>query len=421
MFVQAVTSVMSAASLLVALSGVPTAGATDVASAPSFLVQTARPTVEQRVAVEQRIGAARPGRPTALSVTNLTSTSLTFRWKPPANAGSKPVDGYQVGRGSWVSALRPATTRAVEFPRLVPDTKVTLRVRAHSAAGYGPWGSLTVQTPEAPVKPLLGLPDRVAGIYWSSWNAHIPITQVPASYNLVYLFHAERGAAEGSVVWKADGPTTGQIDTVRDRGQRLILSTGGAGHGIDFHSRAVSRRLVDSVVAINKQFGGTLANPKIDGVDFNTFEADAVPNTDEYLWMFAELKRLFGSRFIITSPPAPWKQEDKQMVRAALAQGLMDYAAPQYYGGPQLSEPDYIISSVQHWIADVAGGRADRITVGFGMEDLPNFSTIAQIQTAWDAVEAQSPSIRGAFVWQHRTDHDRGWAFATTINPRVLD
>ena len=55
------------------------------------------------------------------------------------------------------------------------------------------------------------------------------------------------------------------------------------------------------------------------------------------------------------------------------------------------------------------------------MEDLPNYSTASQIQTAWDTLERDYPAIRGAFVWQHRTDADRGWVFANQINPRVAN
>lgn len=76
---------------------------------------------------------------------------------------------------------------------------------------------------------------------------------------------------------------------------------------------------MDSVVRINAELGGTLTSPVIDGVDFNTFEAEATPNTAEYLWMFTELKRRFGQDFGITSPPAPWKAEDKAMIREALS------------------------------------------------------------------------------------------------------
>ena len=105
--------------------------------------------------------------------------------------------------------------------------------------------------------------------------------------------------------------------------------------------------------------------------------------------------------------------------KAMLAVGAMDYAAPQYYDGPGLSDPNYIVSNVTSWIKDVAGGDASKIVVGFGMESLANYSTIDQIKDAWNRIKVAYPTIRGAFLWQHKTDSDRGWAFANQLIPLI--
>ncbi|MCU1518807.1 MAG: hypothetical protein JWQ75_3528 [Pseudarthrobacter sp.] len=264
------------------------------------------------------------------------------------------------------------------------------------------------------------LPGKVAAVYWTRWNAGIRLTDVPQSYNVLYLFAASRSGELGGVGWGMND-IAADISTVRARGQRVVLSTGGAGQGINFSSRAVSQRFVDSIVRINSELGGTLASPVVDGVDFNTFEAEATPNTTEYLWMFSELKRRFGQDFGITAPPAPWKAEDKTMIREALAQNLMTYAGPQLYDGPGLADPENMIKTTRDWVQNVAGGDASRIVVGFGMEDLANYSSIGEILTAWRAIEKEFPAIRGAFLWQHKTDFDRGWVFAHQVAPLVLD
>ncbi|MET3720183.1 MULTISPECIES: glycosyl hydrolase family 18 protein [unclassified Arthrobacter] len=260
----------------------------------------------------------------------------------------------------------------------------------------------------------------MAAVYWTRWNSAIRLTQVPQSFNVLYLFAAGRSGDLGGIGWGMND-IAADIKTVRARGQRVVLSTGGAGQGINFSSRTVSQRFVDSVVRINAELGGTLASPMIDGVDFNTFEAEATPETAEYLWMFAELKRQFGQEFGITSPPAPWKDQDKAMIREALSTGLMTYAGPQMYDGPGLADPAYIIKTTRDWVQNVAGGDASKIVVGFGMEDMANFSSIEQILTAWRAIEKEFPGIRGAFLWQHKTDFDRGWAFAMQVAPLILD
>lgn len=267
---------------------------------------------------------------------------------------------------------------------------------------------------------MAGLPEKVAAVYWTRWNAEIRLTDIPQSYNVIYLFAAGRSAEDGAVEWGMDDIAE-DIRTVRARGQRVVLSTGGAGQGIDFSSRTVSRRFVDSVERINSELGGTLTDPMIDGVDFNTFEAEITPDTTEYLWMFGELRRRFGDDFGITSPPAPWDVEDRAMIREAMAQDLMTYAGPQFYDGPGLADPAYIVRTTREWIQDVAGGDASRIVVGFGMEDAANYSSMEQITAAWRAIQREFPTIRGAFLWQHRTDADRGWVFAEQLAPLVLE
>ncbi|MCC3268839.1 glycosyl hydrolase family 18 protein [Arthrobacter gengyunqii] len=264
------------------------------------------------------------------------------------------------------------------------------------------------------------LPNKVNAVYWTRWNADIRLTQVPQSYNVLYLFAAGRSGDAGGIGWDMND-IDADIRTVRARGQRVVLSTGGAGQGINFSSRSVSQRFVDSVVRINAELGGTLTSPVIDGVDFNTFEAEATPNTAEYLWIFTELKRRFGRDFGITSPPAPWKADDKAMIREALSRDLMTYAGPQFYDGTGLANPEYIIATTRDWVLNVAGGDASKIVVGFGMENMENYSSIDQIRTAWRAIEKEFPTIRGAFLWQHKTDSDRGWAFARQLAPLVLD
>jgi hypothetical protein len=277
-----------------------------------------------------------------------------------------------------------------------------------------------VQAAYEAIKELImaNLPSKVAAVYWTRWNSGIRLTQVPSSYNVLLLFAAAKGGSEGNVVWGMND-IANDIKTCRARGQRIIMSCGGAGNGINFSGRAVSQNFVNAIVRINGELGGTQAAPALDGVDFNTFEADAAPNTPEYIWIGKELKRIFGSGFGVTSPPAPWSDRDKQFCKAMIAAGAMDYAAPQYYDGPGLSDPNYIVNNVKEWIRDVAGGDASKIVVGFGMENLPNYSTIDQIKSAWNQIESAYPSIRGAFLWQHKTDSDRGWAFANQVIPLI--
>jgi chitinase len=264
----------------------------------------------------------------------------------------------------------------------------------------------------------VALPQRVTGVYWTGWNPTPSVDALPSGYNLAYLFAAHRSTPYGAVSWGYARPTG--IAAARARGTKVVLSTGGAGSGIAFNDRATSTNFVNSIEAINASWGGTRTAPAFDGVDFNTFEAEAVPNTAEYLWMAQELKRRFGAGFLITSPPAPWRDSDRAFCSQMLAAGAMDYCAPQYYDGPGLADPAYIVNSIRTWVRDVARGDASRIVVGFGIQPgAANYSTTAGVTQAWNQIEAEFPGIRGAFLWSHAGDAANGWGFATSVTPLV--
>lgn len=262
------------------------------------------------------------------------------------------------------------------------------------------------------------LPPRIAGLYWTRWNAQISLRQVPAAYSVLYLFAARRHGSPGHVVWGHEG-VAADIRFCQARGQRVILTIGGAGQSIDFSSRRITRRLVDSVERIDQELSTSSATRTLDGVDLNTFETAVPPVADEYVWLGLELKRRFGADFVVTSPPSARSDRDQYLCRAVLSEGAMDYVAPQFYDGPGLAEPDYIVAQTDRWVREVAAGDSSRIAVGFGMEQLPYYSTIEEIVSTWKRVEREHPRIRGAFLWQHETDAARNWAFARQAAPLI--
>ncbi len=335
-------------------------------------------------------------------------------------SSSKKVRAYQVrssknGGKSW-SAPRRTKGTSLRINGLRNGAAYTFKVRALSKSRHSRWSRRSA--PVVAAARTASSTGKVSGVYWTGWNPEPGLAALPGGFNLAYLFAAHNSTG-GRVTWDYARPTG--IETVRARGMKVLLSTGGAGSGISFDSRGTSTEFVDSIEAINASWGGTRSAPAFDGVDLNTFEASAVPNTSEYLWIAQELKRRFGAQFLITCPPAPWKQADRDFARTMLAAGAMDYVAPQYYDGPGLSDPTYIASSVRTWITDIAAGDASRVVIGFGISPgSANYSTTAQVAQAWQQVEAEFPAIRGAFVWSHSGDAANGWGFATAISPLIL-
>lgn len=376
-----------------------------------------------------RIYAQRPGAqdvvpsaPATSSITNLQPTTLTVNWTPPANSDVVGVTGYTVGWGSWTSNVLPATQRSMDLTGFTANTAYTISIKAVNAAGQSTAKTQAVTTPAAPVTPtnpaLQGLPSKVTATYVPNWNGTIDAMAFPASYNLLYLFAATKGAAGGQYVWNTTNPIN--LAAARARGTRIILSFGGSGQGYGFTTAGEVTAFVNSVKAINVQFGGSQSLPVIDGIDLNTYEGGITPDVTLYQSIVSQLRTYFGSNFIVTTPPAPWNGVDKTFCAAMLASGHFSYVAPQYYDGPGLSDPAYIASSVQDWITNVAAGAPSKVVVGFGIAaGQANYSTLAQVTSAWNTIEAANPTIKGAFLWEAHADQLTGWQYATNINPLV--
>ncbi len=265
-------------------------------------------------------------------------------------------------------------------------------------------------------------PKKIVAGYYPNWTpAPLRLRDLPARYNLIYLFAATPvggpPGTTGAVTWTAPGNGRGAATNLKadiqyarsTQGRKIILSVGGAGNGMSFPNRAKSQAFVNSIVAIYRQLGA------IDGMDWNTFEANQTPDTGEMIWISRELKRLFPG-FIISAPPAPWNAVDKEFCRAMVAAGALDYAAPQYYDGPGLNQPAYVVDNVRQWVSLLG---ANRVVVGFGINNATNYMTKDQAITTWNQVKANHPEIRGAFDWQINTDEAQGWPFANGVAPLI--
>ncbi len=257
---------------------------------------------------------------------------------------------------------------------------------------------------------------KVVGVYYPNWTPSPPrIRDLDANYNLVYLFAATPvGGAPGTtgaVTFAPPGNGLGAATNLvadiqyarKTQGRKIVLSVGGAGNGMSFPNRDKSQHFVDSIVAIYNQLGG------FDGMDWNTFEGSQAPDTSEMIWISLQLKQRFPG-FLISAPPAPWNSVDKVFCQAMVSAGAMDYAAPQYYDGPGLAMPSYVVGSVTEWV-NLLG--AAHVVVGFGINPgAANYMTPADAITIWNQVRAANPAIHGGFDWEISTDLAQGFPFA---------
>jgi hypothetical protein len=267
------------------------------------------------------------------------------------------------------------------------------------------------------------LPARVLAGYYPAWHAApARLRDIDPHYNLLYLFAARPvGGAPGTtgaVYWTPPGDGRGAASHFRQdlhhvrtvQGRKVMLSVGGDGNGMRFPDRTRARAFLASIVALHTALGG------FDGLDWNTFQAGQAPDTREMIWISLELKRLYPG-FLISAPPAPWNAIDQRFCCDMLHAGALDYAAPQYYDGPNLADPDYVLANVAQWVALLG---ASRVVVGFGINSAANFMSEKQAIATWTALRHRHSALRGAFHWELDADERQGWPFARKLGPLVL-
>lgn len=288
------------------------------------------------------------------------------------------------------------------------------------AAGAG----VTLRTSGSAAQAIDGaLPARVLAGYYPAWHAApARLHDIDPHYNVLYLFAARpvggSPGTTGAVYWTPPGDGRGAASHFRQdlhhvravQGRKVILSVGGDGNGMRFPDRARSRAFLASIVALHTALGG------FDGLDWNTFQAGQAPDTLEMIWISLELKRLYPG-FLISAPPAPWNEIDQRFCRDMLRAGALDYAAPQYYDGPNLADPDYVLTNVAAWVALLG---ASHVVVGFGINSAANFMSEKQAIATWTALRHRHPALRGAFHWELDADERQGWPFARKLGPLVL-
>jgi chitinase len=262
---------------------------------------------------------------------------------------------------------------------------------------------------------------RVVAGYYPNWTpSPVRIRDVDPRYNLIYLFAATPvggSPGTGAIEWSAPGDGLGAATNLdadiayarTTQGRKILLSVGGAGNAMSFPDRATSQTFVASVASLYAKLGG------FDGIDWDTYEGSDSPDTSEMIWISLQLKAMYPG-FLVTTPPAPWSTVDQTFCSQMLAAGALDYAAPQYYDGPNLAVQSYIVPNVGTW-ASLLGD--SHVVVGFGIANATNYMTVAQVVSTWNALAANEPTLRGAFDWEIDVDQASGWPFATQVGPLV--
>ena len=390
-------------------------------------------------------GTTAPAAPTSLAVTGTTSSSVSLSWAAPSGT----VTGYHVSENGSQVATVTGTTDTVTG--LAASTSYTFTVNAYNSAGPSPASNQVSATTAASSSSggggSSGLPAHVLMGYWQDFtNGATPLTlaNVPASYNLVAVAFGAATTTPGQVSFSLD-PTlaadlggytqaqfTSDIATLHARGQKVILSVGGADGAISVADAASASAFASSVYSIIKQYG-------FDGVDID------LENGVNPTYMASALEQLesdVGSSLIITLAPQTVDTQstgDDYFQLALDIQPILTMINTQYYNSGTMNGCDGNVyaEGTENFMTALActelEGGLSPSQVGLG---LPASSSAAGsgyvapsvVNAALDCLATGAncgsfvppktwPGIRGVMTWSINWDAANGDNFANTVAP----
>lgn len=268
------------------------------------------------------------------------------------------------------------------------------------------WG-VTIGGQTGGAAPADGFPERIIGIYYESYHAWeaFKIDMVPLSFNVIFLFHCKfNGDGSPRFDHHADVTST-QIQACRNRGQKVILTVGGAANQFTFANRTQSTAFRDGFIAIASVMGG------VDGCDFNNYEQIAPTQTfiDEMIWISQQLKAQYGQGFAITSPPQPNSTNDRTLIDQMDAAGVLTFCQPQYYDWVGFKAAGFISTRNNDWVSAVG---ATKVLLGLAANyDPANSPTLQEGINEWNICRSNHPSQRGVMAWNARNNNGDGNVF----------
>jgi chitinase len=392
-------------------------------------------------------GGTAPAAPTGLTVTGTTSSSVSLSWTAPSGT----VTGYYVfENGSQVASV---TATSDTVTGLASSTSYAFTVAAYNSVGQSPQSSQVSATTSASGGGGggggggSGLPAHVLMGYWQDFtNGAEPLTlaAVPASYNLVAVAFGNSDSTPGQVTFSLDsglssalgGYTQQQfisdIKTLQSRGQKVILSVGGANGTISVDDATSASNFASSVYSIIAQYG------------FNGVDIDLENGVDPQ-YMASALEQLesdVGSGLIITLAPQTVDTQstgDDYLALALDIKSILTMINTQYYNSGSMNGCDGNVYSegTENFMTALAcielQGGLSASQVGLG---LPASSSAAGsgyvspslVNDALDCLAAQAncgsfvpstayPGIRGVMTWSINWDASNGYNFANTVAP----
>jgi chitinase len=393
-------------------------------------------------------GTTAPAAPANLAVTGTTTSSVSLSWAAPSGT----VTGYYVSQDGSQVATVSGTTDTVTG--LAASTAYTFTVSAYNSAGQSPASNQVSATTAASSGGgggggggSGGLPAHVLMGYWQDFaNGATPLTlaDVPASYNLVAVAFGAATGTPGQVSFSLDpalasdlgGYTqqqfTDDIATLQARGQKVILSVGGADGAISVDDAASASAFASSVYSLIQQYG------------FNGVDVDLENGVDP-TYMASALEQLesdVGSSLIITLAPQTVDTQstgDDYFQLALDIKSILTMINTQYYNSGTMNGCDGNVyaEGTENFITALActelEGGLSPAQVGVGLPASTSaagsgYVAPSVVNDALDCLASGAncgsfvppqtwPGIRGAMTWSINWDAANGYGFADTVSP----
>jgi chitinase len=390
-------------------------------------------------------GTTAPAAPTNLAVTGTTSSSVSLSWTAPSGT----VTGYYVEENGTQAAS--VTTTSATITGLTASTTYTFTVIAYNSAGESPASNSVSATTSSSSSGggggNSGLPAHILMGYWQDFtNGATPLTlaDVPTSYNLVAVAFGTSTDTPGQVAFSLDstlasdlgGYTQQQfiddIQTLQARGQKVILSVGGANGTISVDDAASASAFASSVYSLIQQYG-------FNGVDID------LENGVDPTYMASALEQLesdVGSSLIITLAPQTVDTQttgDDYFQLALDIQPILTMINTQYYNSGTMNGCDGNVyaEGTENFITALActelEGGLSPSQVGLGLPASTSaagggYVAPSVVNDALDCLAAGQncgsfvppttwPGIRGVMTWDINWDASNGYNFADTVAP----
>jgi chitinase len=394
-------------------------------------------------------GTTAPAAPANLAVTGTTSSSVSLSWAAPSGT----VTGYYVSEdGSRVASVTGTTDTVTG---LAASTAYTFTVSAYNSAGQSPASNQVSATTSASSSGggsgggSSGLPAHILMGYWQDFtNGATPLTlaDVPTSYNLVAVAFGAATGTPGQVSFSLDstlasdlgGYTQQQfindIAALKARGQKVILSVGGADGAISVDDAASASAFASSVYSLIQQYG------------FNGVDVD-LENGVDATYMASALEQLesdVGSSLIITLAPQTVDTQstgDDYFQLALDIKSILTMINTQYYNSGTMNGCDGNVyaEGTENFITALActelEGGLSPAQVGVGLPASTSaagsgYTAPSVVDDALDCLASGSncgsfvppqtwPGIRGVMTWSINWDAANGYGFANTVSPHL--